>query len=502
MERKVDMSTLFVRELGLPVRGLSERVTLCQRLEPDGSMLLFEKSRTPGCILHWSLAYGWDVRGYARNYDPGHDLVLTIEYADTGCPITEMSLGKFFAMLMNVPSWVSRIGCAALKVLPKNMLNCYFPMPFENIRMRLTNRSAYATEIWLMLNWQRYPKGTPITPLRLVATYSEAYPAPAAGQFQMADFTGRGFIAGFTMAMRSRDLSDHWFHNGGDLWLLDGEGEPRALRGCGGEDEFNMSFGIHPVQTEWMGSPYCPKTGADTVLGSGNEGIMYRILGPDPVHFDQSASLSFGSKANDVESVVYAYLDGGEPERLLTPESWKIWGPFECLTAKDFDRPEFPETAPVEGPMLYTPGFGQYIPAVRGRESGIGHKDQKKSLSFELPFEARTEHGWCDIARHLRGRHHNNPGTQPVDVSAYAEGVLNVPEAGAYALHVSFDDAIRIWVNGQVAYAGEHPNELDHATVNVNLNQGANRVMVKLSNKDNIQWRLWAFCLKARKHNQ
>jgi hypothetical protein len=76
---------------------------------------------------------------------------------------------------------------------------------------------------------------------------------------------------------------------------------------------------------------------------------------------------------------------------------------------------------------------------------------------------------------------------------------LNVPDAGVCALQVSYDDGIRIWVNGQVVYSGEHPNELDHATVNVNLNQGANRVMVKLSNKDSIQWRLWAFCLKARR---
>lgn len=64
------------------------------------------------------------------------------------------------------------------------------------------------------------------------------------------------------------------------------------------------------------------------------------------------------------------------------------------------------------------------------------------------------------------------------------------------ALRVGFDDWIKIWVDGKGVYSGRHDKGFAEKSARVELPAGEVSVLVKLSNFDNMQWRLWAFALR------
>ena len=92
------------------------------------------------------------------------------------------------------------------------------------------------------------------------------------------------------------------WHTGGDTWLLDGETNPHVLRGIGSEDLFGHSFGMYPDMSAWTGAPHVVGLNADCA-----EVVAYRFFGADSVTFNSSLSLRFGTRANDMESVLYYY---------------------------------------------------------------------------------------------------------------------------------------------------------------------------------------------------
>jgi len=475
--------TLFQQQLELPARGVSQRVTQRPTVKPNQTLVLFDE-QGPGCILHW-----WLTCNHGQNPDTqadfAHQLRLRFYYDGQAEPVVNMTLAQFFMILLGRDTYT--VDNAAIKVLPKNAYNCYFPIPFRALRIELENCGPRATTIWFMADWQQYPQDTPLTPLRLHAVHRREAPAKPFGGIHMADFEGRGFVAGMVQAVMVKDNSDAWYHTGGETFLLDGETAPRAIRGVGGEDVFNMSFGIWPVQTDWVGAPLTEKRGADNALGSGYDGVMYRIFGPDPIFFETSASLRFGTKANDTESLIYAYIASKPATKPLAPLEWMTAGPFECKTYEDFARREWAEDPPDQWPKEQVAGFGVFDSKLRGLPPG--------PTTFSVPAVLAFEHCWCDFVRSYRGRGKTNNGAQPVEATAYALGKVRVPQAGTYALRVGYDDWIKVWINGNEVHASRHDKGFAEDNVNVELPAGEAAILVKLSNFDNLQWRLWAFSL-------
>lgn len=480
-------AALFERELGLPVRGLSQRVTLKPKLAAGKTLVLFDEEG-PGCVLHWWLTCSpGKAKGAEHEYI--HDLRLRFYYDGQAEPAIDMTLAQFFAILLDHDTFP--VDNAAFKVLPKNAFNCYWPIPFRKLRMELENTGKSQVGLWFMADWQQYPAATALTPMRFRAVHHRESPAEAFGSFPMADLTGDGFLAGMVLGVSVRDKSDAWFHSGGDLVLLDGESEPRAIRGIGGEDVFNMSFGIYPIQTTWVGAPYTKKEAEDTALGSGYEGIVYRIFGPDPIWFERSAVLRFGSKGNHLESVVYAYTESRPAAAILTPAHWKLAGPFRCNSRAAFEQSEWAEQPVDKWPATHTADFAPYLAKLKGIPQG--------PTAFKIPVPADLEHGWCDFARHFRGRQPRNDGAQPAEVSAYAVGQITVPQTGKHTVHIGFDDQLMLWVNGAKVYTGRHDHGFHSETIPVTLTAGETIIRVKLSNADNLQWRLWAFSLRIER---
>ena len=475
---------LFREELDLPTRGLSQRVTQRFELKPGEAKPLFDESG-PGCILHWWMTCSHGKRA-GQEYEMPHELTLRFYYDNEPQPAIELTVAQFFSVLLGRD--VYPVNNAAIKVLPKNAFNCYLPIPFQHLRMELHNSSQFQTTVWFMADWHEYPAEQSLTPLRLHAIHRREAPAAPFGSFLMADLTGEGFLAGMVQAVAVRDRTDAWYHSGGDTVLLDGETRPRAIRGIGGEDVFNMSFGIWPVQTDWVGAPYLSKTGEDTKLGSGHEGVMYRIFGPAPIWFESSAIVRFGSKANDLESLIYAYVAPRAVAQPITVPSWQLAGPFSCDDYQQFQKAGWAEEPVSQWPQKHVADFKPYI-------ANLNHMPQGPT-EFAVPITATTQHGWCDLAEHYRGRQRTNNGAQPANVCAYAVGEVDVPAAGKYLLHVGFDDWITIWIDNQRLPSKRHDHGFAVETIPVTLPAGKVQVRVKLSNQDNFQWRLWAFNLR------
>ncbi|NLX96478.1 MAG: hypothetical protein GXY83_09910, partial [Rhodopirellula sp.] len=92
-----------------------------------------------------------------------------------------------------------------------------------------------------------------------------------------------------------------------------------------------------------------------------------------------------------------------------------------------------------------------------------------------------------------------NVGTQPVEVSAYAATTITADKEETVNLVVGFDDWLRLWINGEFVAQREHNQGFATARIPVKLRPGENRVLLKLSNFDNQQWRLWAFSLRVER---
>ena len=119
------------------------------------------------------------------------------------------------------------------------------------------------------------------------------------------------------------------------------------------------------------------------------------------------------------------------------------------------------------------------------------------------PPVSQLNHGqnrWvgCDFSRHFRGKQKTNQGTQPADVSAYAVDTIDVPTSGEFELSIGFDDSISVWLDGEQILSATHDSGFLVKKKSVELTAGEVEIRVKLDNRNNAQWRLWAFSLSLR----
>ena len=188
-------------------------------------------------------------------------------------------------------------------------------------------------------------------------------------------------LAALLSSRLCHDLSGPVGAIGNGVEMLDGETDPHPMRGIGGEDIFNMSFGVWEAQAPWVGTPHLKEPVKGAAGRAGYECVNYRFFGPDPIWFNTSSVVRFGSKANDIETVIYAYVHAQPAPSLLTPDTWLLAGPVRCNNESAFARREWAEEPIHLWPETWTPGFGQYV-------TDQGH------AAFGIPIQADSEHGW------------------------------------------------------------------------------------------------------------
>ena len=437
----------------LPATYESHRTTNRATLEEGQEYDLIDVDG-PGCVRHF----------WITPSDPeGLDLAITCDGAAK--PQAEMTMLQFFGVLLGKAPY--RIESAAIKLLPKSGCNSYFPIPFQSsCRIVLRNTAPETIGIWSMVDWQKYDPRTILTPYRLHALFSEEKPGEALGTTLLGGIGGRGFVAGMFHAIRRHDYRDMIFHTGGDTWLIDGESNPHVLRGIGTEDVFGHSFGVYKDLSQWSGGPHA--VGED---GECSEFVAYRFFGPDSVRFETSLSLRFGTRANDVENVLYYYKDlNTEAPAVECLSKWTLSGPFEVTDYEQFEDETLREDV---------------------AEGTVGECDlEGRRLA---PVEMEPEHTWVDFTRWFRRDLEGNYGTQPDNCAAFARTVLASQEDRKVKLRLGFDDWMKIWLNGQPVARLKHDHGFEVSEVPVTLTKGDNVLVVRLSNFDNIEWRCWAF---------
>ena len=408
----------------------------------------------PGCVRHF----------WITTTAP-HELDIEITCDGAKQPQVKMRMHQFFGVLLGKEPY--RIESAPIKLLPRNGYNSYFPIPFESsCRIVLRNTGQQKAAVWSMVNWHKYDARVALTPYRLHARFSEEKPAEPLGTTLLGAIGGRGFVAGMFHAITRKDYRDVIWHTGGDTWLIDGETNPHVIRGIGDEDVFGYSFGVYKDLSQWTGGAHAVGERGDT-----SEVVAYRFFGIDSVAFRSSLVLRSGARANDIENVLYYYKDlSTEPPEVESPRAWTLSGPFDVADYKHFEEAMLPEEVDRGTPKEWN---------LRGRRLSA--------------VEMEPEHTWVDFARWFRRGQRGNSGTQPDQCAAYAATVIASPEERAVTLRLGFDDWMKIWLNGKPVKTLQHDNGFDVSEVPVTLEKGDNRLVVRLSNSSNIEWRCWAF---------
>ena len=416
-------------------------------------------AKGPGCVRHFWIT---------TTVPEGLELEIVCDGVEQ--PQVKMMMHQFFGVLLGKPA--SRIESAPIKLLPKNGYNSYFPIPFQSsCRITLRNTGQKTAAIWSMVNWQKYDRDVTLTPYRLQAVFSEDKPAAPLGTTLLGSIDGKGFVAGMFHAILRHDERDMIWHTGGDTWLIDGETNPHVLRGIGSEDAFGHSFGVSKDSSQWMGGTHAVGENADC-----SEVVAYRFFGIDSVAFKSSMVLRFGTRANDVENVLYFYKDiHARPSSVETPESWTLSGPFGVSDYESFEQEDLPE-----GVRTGTPGEWEW-----------GNR-RVSTVAMD------SEHTWVDFVRCFRRNQGGNGGTQPDKCAAYASGVISSKEKRNVMLRLGFDDWMKIWLNGIPVATLRHDNGFEASEVPVTLDKGDNTLVVRLSNANNIEWRCWAFSCVVR----
>lgn len=487
------MRDLTVPLIELPVSFKPHRQTTYRYVPRQGKEIILFEAEGPGCVRHFWLT----------NDTKGVGLRIRIHVDDTPEPQVDMELNHFFGILLDKEPY--RIESPGIKVLPLNAYNCYLPIPFnescrislqagnmtgklnkrylaDQHQLRFVDTEPEIAQLFFQANWQEYASGEGLTPYRLFAQFHEERPARNKGTYNVADIAGRGFVAGMFKAIARKDDSDLLYHTGGSTWLLDGETGPVAYRGFNEEDDFGFSWGFYPGQSQWSGCPHVDIPGANA-----NEFVAWRFFGPDPVPFDSSIVIDFGSRADDTQSVLYYYKipDSRAPE-VLTPKEWAIVGAFDATSREAFEHHEEVEEISAwpdsmddlvrlnlpsrHGWVDPRPGFLRFYPLWRSFAEKVTKKDPT----------LRADAGY------------------PLGVALYGRGVVRVETAGDYNLHIGFDDWLKLWVNGEpVGETLRHERGFAVATVPVLLRAGENTIMIKLSNATNREYRLWAFSVRV-----
>ena len=476
--------------LRLPTAGVPRRIS--RRFNVQEHDTLAEISG-PGCIR----------RFWVTGRGIGRELILRIYFDGSSVPHVEAPLADFFGVMHN-RSECNRdgenpqraaytINTPFLASKPHNGFTCYFPMPFSRSALiTVENGSGQPSRLYYIIDWHEYPDQELTEPMRFCARWRREAPVPDyQDDFLILDADGPGRLVGFVYSvdmLHSRHIM-RWSHAGSDNIYIDGAGPyPAQLRGIGGEDTFGTSYGGHcyPAQSSvYSDMPYyAQKNADDTDL---QQMVGYRFFVHDEIRFNDSIHLRFGARAHDVAATVYWYsavptypyvamppypqrLPGSSPGRaydlpLRDTGHWFVNGPFSCPL--DWDLP-------TSGP------------------------DKPDSLLHGRPWRRRAAlRSFIDFNHVFRPLPSNENSATLIDVAAVAACALHTDRATKATLTFGWDDTLRFRLNGAPAVdLGHHPH-FRSRSVEVDLNEGRNCLVVSLTNTTGLSCGAWSFSFGA-----
>ena len=501
--------------LNLPPAPVPDRVSLVTGVDP-GERKVFADLDGPGCIRHI-----WVTM--TRSDGPNRDAVIRIWFDNEDTPRVEAPVGDFFGV-MHGKAWYP-VNTPFLSVKAQSGYNCYFPMPFaQSARVEFESGEEGHT-IFCQVDWHRFPEETMEEPMRFCARWRREVPTERYGEdFLMLDADGPGRLLGFVYGVRLMDNTDRWSHGGADNIYVDGDGEhPAYLRGIGGEDTFGTSYGgaIHPPETHLHAAmPYYvhEDTGearpAQRVAG-------YRFLTDDEIRFQTSLHMRFGCMENDVCATTYWYQQPPVRPFFRIPD-WRHLGVLQPRlrpgdAACSFPRGTYDLPLPASGEWWLCGPFGNAdgkamlgtLPAEEAFEPEAvydgGHEPGSRWLTEGSRSLGRHEacwlrrraiHGFVDF-NHVFRPHAPGVGVTHPGV-AIARCILHAAGDTQATLRIAWDDQLHLRVNDSDPLDLGRNQAFRACSVPVRLRQGANRVVLKLSNTIGTNHGGWAFAFQAR----
>lgn len=451
----------------------------------------------PGIVRHLWFTFP------TASYEFSRRTIIRIYWDDETEPSVVTPLGDFFCVPFGFTGTEYRVDNHLITVAPNNGFNCYFPMPFAH-RMRLEVFLGIPPGpggFYFQADYEHCLDGLPEewADLRFHAQYRMENPTERYGHNYLAlDAAGSGFLVGTSYGIRRRKKQpDEWYHGGGDTILIDGEVNPHILHGIGAEDYFGHSWGVAPFAGRYIGAPYF----AHTAPGEpGYDVVLYRFHVPDPIRFTSSIRHVIGSMGDSISSVAYWYQTEPHTPYFTLPEGDDLLQEAEVRRGSLDIEPAYQDEWMVLGPIATRDApFDEVLPWELADDPNV-----KRTYLAKGPHETTrlmdvswqrldAPRGFLDFHQAMR------PELRTIQLQvgcyAYAVGYIDMPSATEATVRVAFDDRLRLRVNDNVVLDADHAHGFASQTVQVPLKQGTNRLVIKLSNRDNLTWRAWLFHL-------
>eukprot|EP01039_Chlorochromonas_danica_P001490 gene1490-1624_t len=460
----------------------------------------------PGCIKLFWLVTGMGTspsrpKRCVRTKD-AMMMVLRIYYDDSPTPAVEAPLGAFFGIYHDHDdSWGNTFsGYGAdnnlFKISENGAFTLVAPLPFaKRIKFTLINEEPrdIRMRVWSQISYDMYDPRCPFPePLRFHASYGmedrrllkpHGQPHEFKRSYHVGHARGSGYLLGFTFGLTILDKRDAWFHNGGEVILLDPSTNPRVLKGTGGEDFFGTSCCFEKFHNfpDW-GFMYG---------NNSNHFSAYRFFTEEfQLPFVSDFSFEYGVLQDFTQSVMYWYQHGPAltNSKRLPPLAQRLGE----AVSEDFAVPP-PTGFVTEWNISYT------FPS-SGFAAAIGHI-QNVDTSYR---RLAPTFGFLSVGEYFFPFATNK--AYPRDCFVWARGHYVIKQAeqlSTLSLFVSRDDPLVLYINGKQVYSGLEALGGYH-TFRVNSSAmvvGQNEFLVQFSNTDNTNSRAFLFGLHLQHHH-
>ncbi|MBN2212500.1 MAG: DUF2961 domain-containing protein [Sedimentisphaerales bacterium] len=281
----------------------------------------------PGIIKHM-----WFTVGFREYPDYLSKLVLRIRWDDATEPAVECPLGAFFGMghddCADFNSAMIVVMKAAESVMDhpprRAAFNCYFPMAFQRKAIiSIANTGDHGLHaFYYHIDYQKHktlPENTCYFHARYRSEKTTTDELPdgknttAANNYVILDTQGKGHFVGCILNVEAHQSDKGKWYEGDDMMFIDGEGMPGAIMGTGGEDYFNMAWGVRrPFQSPYFGTCYHKWHENERDNYCWGTFSIYRWHIPDPISFEKSLKVTIehghnNDAENNFSSVAYWY---------------------------------------------------------------------------------------------------------------------------------------------------------------------------------------------------
>lgn len=474
--------------LRLPKHSVTHKISFRSCINHQNETAIADISG-PGAVTQFWLVTGIGQRRQRPKFcvytSDALTLVVRVYVDGEATPRIEAPLGPMFGIHHDVgDNWGNSNPYGAdnnvYKISENGAFTLIAPMPFsKGCRITIQDESPDLTlrmRIWAQTNYAAYDPRCPMPEtLRLHAAYriqdrqveypvTNEEPAKYKRSYVVGHGVGRGYLLGATFGFNPQDTLDWWFHNSGELIIMDHQTNPRVYKGTGGEDTFLSSCWFH----EHHNFPDWGYQSGDNK----NQFSAYRwFVGDMQMPFNSSFQFQYGLNRDFVASVMYWYQSGpAVPMNKHTP--------LDQRTRK----------APVDPTLRIDPPTGQiqhwnFTPI--HKLVHWEHSHLEVPVHFDELVGIKPVLGMISVGEYFFRYGVGNEG-YPTDVFLWGRAYYQSAVEQEVRIMVTHDDPVELFLNDDLIYSN-HKSLPGHHSFDVytTLDAGRNTFIVKMANNEN-----------------